>query len=189
MVSSPQVLIVNYFVSADWLVDRRHCNLKWQNAVKDIREKINAAIQDMPENEEIKQLLSGSCRSFTSSLFHDMNCNIIVLLAAHFTTAFQVCLCNCFASILLIDIHYFHCLRIVEILKGTEASSKNIFGRYSSQRMKVTGFSQQNKLKITSYQHMHILFFICHRFLSFVLCTCYRIGKTLCPFMRQIISI
>ncbi|XP_069490736.1 CDK5 regulatory subunit-associated protein 3 isoform X2 [Ambystoma mexicanum] len=34
------------------------------------------------------------------------------------------------------DVHYFHCLRIVEILKGTEASSKNMFGRYSSQRMK-----------------------------------------------------
>lgn len=78
----------------DWLVDRRHCNLKWQSQVKIIREKINAAIQDMPENDEIKQLLSGSY------------------------------------------IHYFHCLRIVEILKGTEASSKNIFGRYSSQRMK-----------------------------------------------------
>ncbi|XP_034563845.1 CDK5 regulatory subunit-associated protein 3 [Notolabrus celidotus] len=78
----------------DWLVDRRHCNLKWQNEVKVIREKINGAIQDMPENEEIKQLLSGSY------------------------------------------IHYFHCLRIVEILRGTEASSKNIFGRYSSQRMK-----------------------------------------------------
>ncbi|XP_044036003.1 CDK5 regulatory subunit-associated protein 3 isoform X1 [Siniperca chuatsi] len=78
----------------DWLLDRRHCNLKWQSAVKSIREKINAAIQDMPENEEIKQLLSGSY------------------------------------------IHYFHCLRIVEILRGTEASSKNIFGRYSSQRMK-----------------------------------------------------
>uniref|UniRef100_A0A3B3BB79 CDK5 regulatory subunit associated protein 3 n=1 Tax=Oryzias melastigma TaxID=30732 RepID=A0A3B3BB79_ORYME len=78
----------------DWLLDRRHCSVKWQNAVKTIREKINAAMQDMPENEEIKQLLSGSY------------------------------------------IHYFHCLRIVEILKGTEASSKNIFGRYSSQRMK-----------------------------------------------------
>uniref|UniRef100_A0A3P9MQ91 CDK5 regulatory subunit associated protein 3 n=1 Tax=Oryzias latipes TaxID=8090 RepID=A0A3P9MQ91_ORYLA len=78
----------------DWLLDRRHCSVKWQSAVKTIREKINAAIQDMPENEEIKQLLSGSY------------------------------------------IHYFHCLRIVEILKGTEASSKNIFGRYSSQRMK-----------------------------------------------------
>ncbi|XP_050980602.1 CDK5 regulatory subunit-associated protein 3 [Labeo rohita] len=78
----------------DWLVDRRHCTLKWQSAVMTIREKINAAIQDMPENEEIKQLLSGSY------------------------------------------IHYFHCLRIIEILKGTEASTKNIFGRYSSQRMK-----------------------------------------------------
>ncbi|XP_028332331.1 CDK5 regulatory subunit-associated protein 3 [Gouania willdenowi] len=78
----------------DWLVDRRHCNLKWQNSVKVIRGKINSAIQDMPENEEIKRLLSGSY------------------------------------------IHYFHCLRIVELLKGTEASSKNIFGRYSSQRMK-----------------------------------------------------
>ncbi|CAK6977322.1 CDK5 regulatory subunit-associated protein 3 [Scomber scombrus] len=78
----------------DWLLDRRHCNMKWQSEVKEIREKINAAIQDMPENEEIKQLLSGSY------------------------------------------IHYFHCLRIVEILRGTEASSKNIFGRYSSQRMK-----------------------------------------------------
>uniref|UniRef100_A0A8B9RI94 CDK5 regulatory subunit associated protein 3 n=1 Tax=Astyanax mexicanus TaxID=7994 RepID=A0A8B9RI94_ASTMX len=78
----------------DWLVDRRHTSLKWQSTVLTIREKINAAIQDMPENEEIRQLLSGSY------------------------------------------IHYFHCLRIVELLKGTEASSKNIFGRYSSQRMK-----------------------------------------------------
>lgn len=147
MVSRPHVLIVNYFVSADWLVDRRHCNLKWQNAVKDIREKINAAIQDMPENEEIKQLLSGSCRCLTSSFFHDMYCSIIVLLVPHLMAATYVCLFNCFASILLTDIHYFHCLRIVEILKGTEASSKNIFGRYSSQRMKVTGFSQQNKFK------------------------------------------
>ncbi|KAI2583724.1 CDK5 regulatory subunit associated protein 3 [Homo sapiens] len=33
-------------------------------------------------------------------------------------------------------IHYFHCLRILDLLKGTEASTKNIFGRYSSQRMK-----------------------------------------------------
>ncbi|XP_043911237.1 CDK5 regulatory subunit-associated protein 3 isoform X2 [Protopterus annectens] len=78
----------------DWLVDRRHCSLKWQNSVLTIREKIKAAMQDMPENEEIGQLLSGTY------------------------------------------IHYFHCLRIVEILKGTEASTKNIFGRYSSQRMK-----------------------------------------------------
>ncbi|XP_060520928.1 CDK5 regulatory subunit-associated protein 3 [Cylas formicarius] len=33
-------------------------------------------------------------------------------------------------------INYFHCLKIVEILKETEKDSKNIFGRYGSQRMK-----------------------------------------------------
>ncbi|XP_035214668.1 CDK5 regulatory subunit-associated protein 3-like isoform X1 [Stegodyphus dumicola] len=33
-------------------------------------------------------------------------------------------------------INYFHCLRIVELLKETESSTKNIFGQYSSQRMK-----------------------------------------------------
>lgn len=33
-------------------------------------------------------------------------------------------------------INYFHCLKIVNILKETEADSKNMFGRYGSQRMK-----------------------------------------------------
>lgn len=42
------------------------------------------------------------------------------------------------APFCFLDIHYFHCLRIVDLLKGTEASTKNIFGRYSSQRMKVS---------------------------------------------------
>ncbi|KAM4691571.1 CDK5 regulatory subunit-associated protein 3 [Rhinophrynus dorsalis] len=78
----------------DWLVDRRHCTLKWQSRVLQIREKINQALQDMPEHEEIRSLLSGTY------------------------------------------INYFHCLKIVEILKGTEAATKNLFGRYSSQRMK-----------------------------------------------------
>lgn len=33
-------------------------------------------------------------------------------------------------------INYFHCLKIVEILRETEAGSKNFFGSYGSQRMK-----------------------------------------------------
>lgn len=33
-------------------------------------------------------------------------------------------------------INYFHCLKIIGILKETEADTKNIFGGYSSQRMK-----------------------------------------------------
>lgn len=41
-----------------------------------------------------------------------------------------------FYLIIILDINYFHCLRIVELLKETESSTKNIFGTYSSQRMK-----------------------------------------------------
>ena len=33
-------------------------------------------------------------------------------------------------------ISYFHCVKIVEVLKETEAESKNIFGMYGSRRMK-----------------------------------------------------
>ncbi|XP_060802008.1 CDK5 regulatory subunit-associated protein 3 [Amyelois transitella] len=33
-------------------------------------------------------------------------------------------------------INYFHCQKIIEILKETEADTKNLFGRYGSQRMK-----------------------------------------------------
>nr|XP_047136048.1 CDK5 regulatory subunit-associated protein 3 [Hydra vulgaris] len=44
----------------DWLIDRRHCNLKWQENVSSIREKINFAMQDMPPNKEITSLLSGT---------------------------------------------------------------------------------------------------------------------------------
>ncbi|KAK6046272.1 hypothetical protein COOONC_16224 [Cooperia oncophora] len=59
-----------------------------------IRGKIKTAILDMPESEEILQLLQGSY------------------------------------------INYFHCQRIIEILRETEKDSKNFLGYYSSQRMK-----------------------------------------------------
>lgn len=34
------------------------------------------------------------------------------------------------------DLNYFHCVQIVEILRDTEADTKNLFGMYGSQRMK-----------------------------------------------------
>jgi len=78
----------------DWILDRRNCPRDWQKNVTPIRTKINLAIQDMPENDGITALLSGS------------------------------------------SIHYFNCLKIVEILKETEKDTKNFLGMYSSQRMK-----------------------------------------------------
>lgn len=78
----------------EWLISRRHVNKEWQANMLKVREKINLAIQDMPEHKEILKLLSGQ------------------------------------------HINYFHCLKIVDILKETEADTKNLFGRYGSQRMK-----------------------------------------------------
>ncbi|XP_011298825.1 CDK5 regulatory subunit-associated protein 3 [Fopius arisanus] len=78
----------------DWLINRRHCIRGWQTNILLIREKINNAIQDMPEHEGITKLLTGT------------------------------------------HINYFHCKKIIEILKETEADTKNLFGSYGSQRMK-----------------------------------------------------
>lgn len=57
----------NFFL-LDWLLDRRHCDLKWQNDALEVREKINAAIQDMPPVDEITELLSGSCEYFSVNI-------------------------------------------------------------------------------------------------------------------------
>ena len=41
---------------------------------------------------------------------------------------------------MFLDINYFHCVKIVELLKISESATRNIFGRYSSKRMKVYFF-------------------------------------------------
>ena len=46
---------------SDWLLNRRHCGTQWQASCLGVREKINNAIQDMPEHPEITQLLAGTC--------------------------------------------------------------------------------------------------------------------------------
>ena len=42
-----------------------------------------------------------------------------------------------FVIVFFSAINYFHCRRIIELLKDTECGEKNIFGQYSSQKMKV----------------------------------------------------
>lgn len=102
----------------DWLLDRRHCDVKWQTGVLEVREKINAAIQDMPPVDEITQLLSGTY------------------------------------------INYFHCIRIVELLKISESATKNIFGGYSSKRMKdwqeIVKLYEKNNINLAEAAHLLI---------------------------------
>ncbi|XP_065838629.1 CDK5 regulatory subunit-associated protein 3-like isoform X3 [Oscarella lobularis] len=85
---------IHYNKLLDWLIDRKHCTTGWQSKAYAVREKISAAVQDMPPVEEMTLLLRGSY------------------------------------------INYFHCLRIVDLLKVSEADTKNFFGQYSSKRMK-----------------------------------------------------
>ena len=72
----------------------------------------------MPEHETILELLSGSC---TFPLIGKLD----VLL-----------LWNGWRVLCFSDINYFHCCQIIEILKETEADTKNLFGVYGSKRMK-----------------------------------------------------
>ncbi|KAJ1345764.1 hypothetical protein KIN20_000371 [Parelaphostrongylus tenuis] len=44
----------------DWLISRRHCQKDWQKDVLVVREKIKNAILDMPESDEIVELLQGA---------------------------------------------------------------------------------------------------------------------------------
>ncbi len=110
------------------MLDRRLCQRDWQKSVLIIRNAINAAIQDMPEHPEITELLSGSSKL-------DLNLQSIL-------NELQFCF--------IAAIHYFNCLKIIEILKDTEKSSRNIFGSYSSQRMKdwnnVSSLYQKNNV-------------------------------------------
>eukprot|EP00035_Acanthoeca_spectabilis_P024239 m.452960 g.452960 ORF g.452960 m.452960 type:complete len:541 (-) comp20419_c0_seq1:50-1672(-) len=78
----------------DWLVDRRWTTLDNRDQSASIRKHINDAIQDMPDVDEITEMLAGSY------------------------------------------ITYYHCKRIVELLKVSEADSRTFFGSYSSKRMK-----------------------------------------------------
>lgn len=54
--------LLSHLSLSDWLVDRRHCKQQWQAASLIVREKINAALQDMPENEQLAKLLEGNCK-------------------------------------------------------------------------------------------------------------------------------
>ena len=94
MYSSQTPIDIHCSKLIDWLVQHRHCKRDWGENLASIRRKIKSAIKDMPESDEIKQLLVGS------------------------------------------KLDYIKSKKIVEILKKTEADSKNIFGYYSSQRMK-----------------------------------------------------
>uniref|UniRef100_A0A8B9R856 CDK5 regulatory subunit associated protein 3 n=1 Tax=Anas platyrhynchos TaxID=8839 RepID=A0A8B9R856_ANAPL len=43
-----------------WLLDRRHCGRRWQAQARLVRQRMEAALRDMPEHPEIRQLLAAA---------------------------------------------------------------------------------------------------------------------------------
>lgn len=100
-------------------MDRRHCPKDWNERVMAIRAKIAKARLDLPDDQRINEILCSSCISPSDySLSSGENQRF-------------------FFSFIDLVLDYFSTLKIVEILKETEKESKNMFGMYSSQRMKV----------------------------------------------------
>lgn len=50
----------------DWLISRRIVQKNWNLGLREIRDKINNAIKDMPEHEGLVKLLSGARKSILS---------------------------------------------------------------------------------------------------------------------------
>ena len=42
-----------------------------------------------------------------------------------------------YINVMFIGINYFHCLKVLELLKVAEGDQKSLFGQYTSQRVKV----------------------------------------------------
>eukprot|EP00126_Sphaerothecum_destruens_P015573 Sdes_comp9595_c0_seq1m1078 len=111
---------VYYGKLVSWLVERKKVTENWKQAAIVVRNKINEALKDMPEVEEITKILSGNF------------------------------------------INYFHCISLVELLKISEKDSRNIFGWYSSQRIKdwqeIIKLYQKDNLFLAECSHMLITY-------------------------------
>lgn len=46
----------------DWLVSRHHCTKEWPEKIALLRQKVNAALKDMPENAVIGKVLVAANR-------------------------------------------------------------------------------------------------------------------------------
>jgi len=46
----------------DWLISRQHCTKDWPEKIAIVRQKINEALQDMPQNDTLAKILFEASR-------------------------------------------------------------------------------------------------------------------------------
>lgn len=44
-------VILLYYFMLDWLIDRRHCDLRWHHQLREIKSKIKSALVHLPKDE------------------------------------------------------------------------------------------------------------------------------------------
>lgn len=66
---------MKHFDVSDWLINRRHCSQEWPARAVVIREKINEALTDMPQNPQILELLEGTRKKLLQQPYYNM-CDI-----------------------------------------------------------------------------------------------------------------
>ena len=43
------VLIISIVLLLDWLIDRRHCDVRWHHQLRQIREKVSQSLSGLPK--------------------------------------------------------------------------------------------------------------------------------------------
>lgn len=46
-------------IAIDWLIDRRHCDLRWHHQLQDIKSKIKTSLLSLPKNNDIITRIMG----------------------------------------------------------------------------------------------------------------------------------
>lgn len=54
------LILIQFNSILDWLISRRHCKKDYQASLDNIRTKIRLAIRDMPQIEEVTELLKSN---------------------------------------------------------------------------------------------------------------------------------
>jgi hypothetical protein len=110
---------IHYDKLLEWLISRKKVPAKWQDAIRVVREKIDAALVQLPLVPEISQICSNTCTTFCFCFFvNEKGVSSYLHLVAYS------------------DINYYHCEQIFSLLQQAEGDqSKSIFGRYNSALM------------------------------------------------------
>ena len=64
IMSHKHYLKLNYLLNLDWLIDRRHCDIRWHHQLRDIKDRVKHGLVNLPRDVlKLESILTkeGSC--------------------------------------------------------------------------------------------------------------------------------